>query len=280
MSRRLSRWCCIWMALLALGGNVSIHAATYFVGAKRIGTFPNQFFYWNPTNLVITVGDTVMWTNLLEIHSVNPAPSSTDPFCGQGTNEVSSCTVTFQNPGLFLYDCYQHLPTMTGSVRVLAPPVVTITNLGANSILSSPANVLIQAQATDVDGSVTNVQFLNNGVVFANSTTAPHTATLSNVSAGHYQLRARAVDNSALVTTSAPVLVRVAPQPTLVPAPGANGPLQFSFNTVTGIDYVVESSATLTNFVPVKTNAGSGGAQQFAQTNALPPQNAFRLRLQ
>jgi plastocyanin len=279
MSRRLSRWCCIWAALLALGWSVSVHAATYFVGAKRIGGFPGQF-YWNPTNLVIKVGDTVMWTNLLEIHSVNPASSSTDPFCGTGTNEISSCTVTFQNPGLFLYDCYQHLPTMTGSVRVLAPPVVTITNLAANSIFPSSANILIQAQATDVDGSVTNVQFLSNGVAFATSTTAPHAATLSNAAAGFYQLRARAVDNSALVTTSAPVLVRVVPPPTLVPSPGANGPLQFSFNTVTGIDYVVESSATLTNFAPVVTNAGSGGAQQFAQTNAPPTQNAFRVRLQ
>jgi plastocyanin len=280
MSRRLSRWCCIWAALLALGWNVPVQAATYFAGAKRIGIN----FYFSPTNLVINVGDTVMWTNLAfqgeNIHSLTPYPTNTtEAFCGTGTNYIPSCTVTFLNPGYFAYYCMPH-PSMTGSVRVLAPPVVTITNLAANSIFPSHANVLIQAQATDLDGSVTNVQFLSNGFAFATSTAAPHAATLSNVAAGFYQLRARAVDNSALVTTSAPVLVRVVPPPTLVPTPGTSGPLQFSFNTVTGIDYVVESSATLTNFVPVVTNAGSGGGQQFAQTNALPVQNAFRVRLQ
>jgi plastocyanin len=280
MSRRFSRWCCIWAALLALGWNVSVHAATNFVGYRRVGSGLNTQFYWVPTNLVINLGDTVRWTNLAEVHSVNPAVNSPEPFCGTGTNEITECTVTFNIAGLFPYDCYQHLPHMTGSVRVLAPPVVAITNLAANSIFPSHANVLIQAQATDLDGSVTNVQFLSNGVAFATSPTAPHTATLSNVAAGFYQLRVRAVDDSALAATSAPVIVRVAPPLTLVPMPGVNGPIQFLFNTVTGIDYVVESSASLTNFAPVVTNVGSGSAQQFAQTNSLPAQNAFRVRLQ
>jgi plastocyanin len=280
MSRQLLRWCCVWAALSALGCGPSIFAATNFVGYKRFGVGPSTTYYWLPTNLVINVGDTVRWTNLGGVHSVNPAVGSPEPFCGTGTNEIQSCTATFNIAGLFPYDCYQHLPTMTGTVRVLAPPVVTITNPPNNSLFPTHANVLIAAQAADADGAVTNVQFLNNGVSFATSTVAPYTATLSNVAPGYYNLRARAVDNSALVTTSAVVTVRMAGPPTLALTNNPDGPLRFRFNTVTGVSYVVEGAPALTNFSSLVTNPGTGTAQEFSQTNPAPSQNFFRLRLQ
>ncbi|HTD65102.1 MAG TPA: Ig-like domain-containing protein [Candidatus Limnocylindria bacterium] len=278
MPRQLLQWWCALAMLFACVKAAS--AATHFVGAKKVGTGPFAPFFWNPTNLVIQVGDTVMWTNLMLVHSVNPATNSTEPFCGTGTNEISSCTVTFQNPGLFFYDCYQHLPTMTGSVRVLSAPVVVISNPPNNALFATQADVQLQASATDLDGSVTNVQFLNGGVTFASSSVAPYTATLSNAAAGTYSFRALALDNSGLSTTSAPVTVRVIGQPMLVITNNANSALQFSYDTSAGVNYVVEGGETVTNLSAIVTNAGTGSAQQFSQTNPAPAQRFFRLRLQ
>jgi plastocyanin len=279
MVRQLLPWRCIILALCVLACTASVSAATYFVGGKRIGL---TTFYWNPTNVVINAGDTVMWTNLQNIHSVNPATGSPEPFCGTGTNEISSCTVTFLNQGTFPYDCYQHLPTMTGAVVVLpplVPPVVTITNPPHNTVVRTGANVTLQVQATD-NGTVTNVVFRRSGVAFATNTVPPYAATWSNIAAGTHSFSARATDNEGLSNDSPSITVRAVAPPTLIVTNTSNGPLRFSFNTVVAINYVVEGAVTLTNFSPIVTNAGNGSAQQFTQTNPAPAQKFFRLRLQ
>jgi len=281
MHRQLLRWCCILGVVLALVCAPSVSAATFFVGPKRLGVFPNQFFVWNPTNVVINVGDTVMWTNLGSIHSLKPTPTnSPEQFCGTGTNEIANCTVTFSTSGTFRYDCFQHIATMTGSVIVLGPTAV-ITNPPNNAIFAAPATVTVSADATNGGGgNVIDVRFLSNGVSIATSTVAPYRVTLSNLAVGSYTLRARATDSSQIVATSPPVTLRVAPPPLIAASRGANGPLQFSFNTVTGVNYVVEGSLVVTNFSPIVTNIGSGGAQQFFQNNPAPTQRFFRVRLQ
>jgi plastocyanin len=282
MVRQLLPWRCIIVVLCILAGAASVSAATYFVGAKRIGTVPNQFFYWNPTNVVINAGDTVMWTNLQSIHSVNPATGSPEPFCGTGTNNINSCTVTFLTPGTFPYDCYDHLPRMTGAVVVLpplSPPVVTITNPPNNTVVRTGANVTLQVQATD-NGTVTNVVFSRSSVAFATNTVPPYAATWSNIAAGTHSFRARATDNEGLFTDSASITVRAVAPPTLIVTNTPNGPMRFNFNTVAGISYVLEGAVTLTNFSPMITNFGDGGVQQFTQTNPAPAQKFFRLRLQ
>jgi plastocyanin len=278
MVRQLLPWRCIVVTLCILAGGASVSAATFFVGPKRVG-LP---FFWNPTNVVINAGDTVMWTNLQTIHSVNPATGSPEPFCGTGTNNIPSCTVTFTTPGTFPYNCFDHLPTMTGAVVVLpplVPPIVTITNPPNNTVVRTGANVTLQVQATD-NGSVTSVVFSRTGSPFATNTVPPYAATWSNIAAGNYNFRARATDNEGLVTDSAIVTVRAVAPPTLIVTNTSNGPLRFNFNTVAGVSYVVEGAVALTNFSPIVTNLGNGAVQQFTQTNPAPAQKFFRLRVQ
>ncbi|HTD65101.1 MAG TPA: hypothetical protein VK846_01055, partial [Candidatus Limnocylindria bacterium] len=104
--------------------------------------------------------------------------------------------------------------------------------------------------------------------------------TLTNLAAGNYTLRARATDNQALSATSAPVTLRVAPRPALVFAGGTNGPLQFSYPTMTGVNYILESATDVTNFSSLATNPGSGGVLNFTQTNPAPAERFFRVRLE
>src|SRR5688572_18336441 len=99
MVRQLLPWRSIAVIVFFLVSAAFVSAATHFVGWKSFGTGLNRTWYWNPTNVIINAGDTVMWTNLGNIHSVNPGTNSSEPFCGTGTNEITSCTVTFQNQG-------------------------------------------------------------------------------------------------------------------------------------------------------------------------------------
>jgi hypothetical protein len=172
---------------------------------------------------------------------------------------------------------------MTGQITVVAapgaPPVVSITNPPNNALYAAPGVVTVGVSVTN-DGSVANVRLLTNGVFAATNTIAPFGFTLSNLVAGNYTLRARAENNQALSSTSLPVNIRVATRPLLSFDRGTNGPLLFQFNSVTGINYVVEGSTALTNFSSIITNAGSGGALQFSQTNPAPAQRFFRLRLE
>lgn len=201
--------------------------------------------------------------------------ANSGPYTALPTDGVNSRTWTGGNA----VNSPQNFAGQIGNINLNTPPTVSITNPLNNALFASPGMVLIGISATD-NGSVANVQLLTNGVVAATNTVAPFGFTLSNLAAGYYTLRARAQDNLAASATSAPVTVRVASQPVLSVSPGSNGPLQFQFNSATGISYVVDRSQPLTNFTPVVTNAGSGGVLQFSETNAIPAQRTYRLRLQ
>jgi hypothetical protein len=92
--------------------------------------------------------------------------------------------------------------------------MIAITSPAPGTVFTAPATVTIQASATDVDGSVTNVNFLVNGALVGAATTSPFTVTVSNLAAGDYVLRARARDDAGVSTKSPPVTITVhAPAP-------------------------------------------------------------------
>ncbi len=240
-------------------------------------------FSFSPAVITVTNGDTVMWINGGGGHTVSPKAGVPEAFCG--INAISSCSHTFNTVGSFAYQCNFHAGfSMTGVVHVAAapgvPPTITITNPANNRLFAAPGVVAVGVLAADSDGSVVNVRLLTNGVAAATNTIAPFGFTLSNLVAGNYTLRARAEDNQAFITTSAPVNIRVVARPLLSFARGSNGPLQFQFNSVVGVNYVLEGSTALTNFSSIATNAGTGSAGQFLQTNPAPAQRFFRLRLE
>lgn len=80
-------------------------------------------FFFNPKDVTIHVGDSVMWSG--------PAGHTVDPFCGA----VTTCTHTFDSTGNFPYQCsvLGHASLgMTGIVRVVEAPAVP-------ALLSQPA---------------------------------------------------------------------------------------------------------------------------------------------
>ena len=69
----------------------------------------------------------------------------------------------------------------------------------------------MQAGAADSDGTITSVEFLQNGTLLGGTNIVPYGLALTNVAAGSYAFTARATDNRGGVVTSSPVNVTVTP---------------------------------------------------------------------
>ncbi len=95
------------------------------------------------------------------------------------------------------------------------PPKVTLTS-SASGTVNAPATIKLTATASDSDGTVSEVEFLSNGVVIATAAGTPYTYTWTSMSVGTYSLTARATDNAGAQTTSTAVSVSVVTPPAAV----------------------------------------------------------------
>ncbi|HTD67739.1 MAG TPA: tandem-95 repeat protein, partial [Candidatus Limnocylindria bacterium] len=95
------------------------------------------------------------------------------------------------------------------TITVNSPPIVSIVAPANGSALLNPATFTVVADASDPDGTVTNVLFLVNGASFTNVAQEPFAFVMTNTPPGTYQFRAIATDNCGLNATSAPVSIEV-----------------------------------------------------------------------
>jgi M6 family metalloprotease-like protein len=81
------------------------------------------------------------------------------------------------------------------------PPTVSITSPVEGATFTEPANITIEATASDSDGTISKVEFFGGSqgsmgmMTLGIDTTAPYSGTWNNMSAGNYSLMARATDN-------------------------------------------------------------------------------------
>jgi len=103
-------------------------------------------------------------------------------------------------------------------------PTVSLTDPGEGACYTvSPATVVINANASDYDGTITQVQFFQNGTLLGTDSTYPYSYTWSNAPTGSYTLTAQATDNGGLTTTSAPMHITINNAPTVsITAPSDN----------------------------------------------------------
>ena len=98
--------------------------------------------------------------------------------------------------------------TVTGNTH----PAVTITYPSNNESFISPARIIIEANASDSDGSISKVEFYNGTTLLgtdATSTTSPYTFDWANIGVGNYTLTVKAYDNLNAVSTSTEVKISV-----------------------------------------------------------------------
>lgn len=262
--------------LFSFGGWISSSARMVSVGVANGNALA---FFPSVTN--IATGDQVVWTwnNTLNLHSTTDtgvwdSGLQANPF---------SFTNTFNSAGTYPYFCSRHVSFgMTGSIIVSAanlPPSVSITNPAAGTVLAAPANVTLQASATD-DGSVTNVQFLVGSTVLTNQATPPFFAVTNNLPAGVYTLSAIASDNLGVKATNSVSLSVVTPLALVLSAPQlAAAHFQFSYGANTGLAYLVQRSTNLagSNWIALFTNQAASNPVVFVDPHATNSPGFYRV---
>jgi hypothetical protein len=155
------------------------------------------------------------------------------------------------------------------------PPAVSLTQPAAAAPFYAPATVNIAASASD-DGTITKVEFFNGATKLGEDATAPYTYAWAGVAQGTYAVTARATDNGAKTTTSAPVSVTVRP-PNAAPsvsitAPAAGAVFGF-WATVTINASASDSDGTVSKVEFFR----SDGATKLGEDTTAPYSYAWRM---
>jgi chitinase len=273
----------LWIGQSGFGATTNVFAG--FNGANR----------FSPTNVTISVNDSVIWTWAGNNHSTT---SGTNGVVGDDNgvpggswdsgvfSTPHSFTNTFTSAGIYSYYCTVHHGTgMTGQVFVASsalPPTLAITQPLNGAVFAAPANVAIQAAVTNGSGTVTGVQFLAGTTLLANVTTPPFSTTANNLAAGSYTLTAIAQDNNNLFATNAVNISVVTPVTvglTNVFKLSGGTNFQFSYSANVGLNYVVLRSTDFISWVPLATNLAGSNPVVFTDLTATNSLNFYRVGL-
>ena len=90
-------------------------------------------------------------------------------------------------------------------------PAASITSPTANSIVTedNATSITVSANASDLDGSVSEVVFFANGNEIGRDNTSPYSITWTNVLPADYELTVQVIDDQELTSMSAPSAYKV-----------------------------------------------------------------------
>ncbi|MGV3755793.1 MAG: Ig-like domain-containing protein [Verrucomicrobiota bacterium] len=141
---------------------------------------------------------------------------------------TTSATLTTLAFGVTMDDTFDYTVTdgfggfSTATVTVTvsgvnAPPTATITFPPNGATFIAPASFTMTATATDVDGTITQVEFREtiSNTSLGTDTTSPYSVDLSNLASGTYTFVAIATDDDGVTGTSAPITITVLANPPL-----------------------------------------------------------------
>jgi kumamolisin len=100
--------------------------------------------------------------------------------------------------------------TVNPAVAQSSLPVVSLTAPSNNSVVALLSSITISAAASEVNGTITQVQFYNGTTLLYTATSSPYTFNWKpNLLPGSYTITARAIDSNGVVVTSAPVTITI-----------------------------------------------------------------------
>lgn len=90
-----------------------------------------------------------------------------------------------------------------------SPPTVKLTSPAASMTINAGLAVVLAADASDTDGTITSVKFVANNIVVGSSTTAPYRVSWLPPASGSYEIFAQATDSGNNVTSSDSIILTV-----------------------------------------------------------------------
>lgn len=146
-------------------------------------------------------------------------------------------------------------------VRGEQPPTVTLTAPSEGQLFSEGSTVTFTAVASDPDGTVQKVEFLDGGTVVGEDTTAPYEFSWTNAAVGTHIVSARATDNAGGMSASAMRTIHVGCSASLSPSAasigfaGGSGTIALAIASNCAWNALSDAS-----WLMVDTTTGSGGA--------------------
>jgi hypothetical protein len=138
--------------------------------------------------------------------------------------------------------------TLVGNGGGNLSPIVSLITPTNGTVLTAPANITLQAVATDTDGSVTNVAFFNGTTKLGQDAANPYSFSWSNVPPGTYSLTAKATDDLGATAISSPANIIIRNPVTsfrISYVALTGGTVTFSFPTETYWKYTILRSSPL-----------------------------------
>jgi hypothetical protein len=169
--------------------------------------------------------------------------------------------------------------TVTGFTFALNnPPQVTLIGPANGTVFTAPTNILLSANASDPDGSISKVEFFQGATKLGETNNAPYQFAWNNVPAGLYSLTAKATDDSGATTVSSAASIQVtAPS---VSASYSGGQIVISWATAAG-SYTLEVTDSLTppvSWSPAPETPVVNGQQTTVTITAGAGNKFYRLR--
>lgn len=147
--------------------------------------------------------------------------------------------------------------TSSSSVSANLAPSVSVTAPVNGSTYTAPGPIIINATASDSDGSIARVSFYSDSTLLGQDTTAPYSYSWPPFVQGTYTITARATDNSGATTISNAVTVIVSPSNQASASPPSPPPNE----DIAGLSDEFSSSATLANWTQIQDTEGWGFTQ-------------------
>jgi plastocyanin len=189
---------------------VALEAAT--VTVNIVGTS------FVPAVVTVNVGDTIVWKNGDDAHTVSGVGDDQSQFCGSGL--ITTCSETFNTAGSFPYECTIHAKccNMTGLVTVLAavsiPPTITTQPLPLNQSVLAGSAVSFSVAATgstplSYQWQLDSTNLSDGGNISGSDTTNLILNDITVAEAGTYSV---IVSNAAATITSSNAILSVEPR--------------------------------------------------------------------
>jgi hypothetical protein len=188
----------------------------------------NNAVYISPASVSITANASDADGSISKVEFYNGTillgTDAASPFIYNWTNVLAGSYIITAKA----YDNVNAITTSTAiTIQVNAPanqlPVVSLTAPSNNSVYTAPANISITANASDVDGIISKVEFYNGTTLIGTTVASPFVYNWTNVLAGSYTITAKAYDNTNSVATSKAVIVKVNQLPVVsITAPSNN----------------------------------------------------------
>ncbi|HEX3716697.1 MAG TPA: immunoglobulin domain-containing protein [Verrucomicrobiae bacterium] len=171
-----------------------------------------------PTVVTVNVGDTIVWKNGDDAHTVSGVGDDQSQFCGSGL--ISTCSETFNTAGSFPYECTIHAKccNMTGLVTVLAsvsvPPTITAQPLPLDQSVLAGSTVSFSVAAAgstplSYQWQLDSTNLSDGGNISGSDTTNLILTDVILSDAGTYSV---IVSNAAGTITSSNVILSVEPR--------------------------------------------------------------------